>query len=104
MIKYVRASSQLIKIDTDNFDNIEAIDRSSHAIDWIWIVPEDGVCEDMEVKAGDILMHLYGNYNTEAATVVIPKGKFTEHLIKYNAPRENECLGDCDCCEAKQAA
>lgn len=104
MIKYVRASSQLIKIDTDNFDNIEAIDRSSHAIDWIWIVPEDGVCEDKEVKKGDIVMRLYSSYNTDAKTVVIPNGEFTEHLIKYNTPREEKCkcLDDCcDCCEAK---
>ncbi len=104
MIKYLRASSHLVKVDTDNFDNIESIDRISHAIDWIWIVPEDGICEDKEVKKGDVVIRLYGNHNADAKTVIIPKGEFAEHLIKYNAPREDECLGDCDCCEAKQAA
>lgn len=103
MIKYIRANSQLVKVDTDNFDNIEAIDRSSHAIDWLWIVPEDGICEGKEVKKGDVIIRLYCNYNTDAKTVVIPKGEFAEHLIKYNAPREDECSDDCDCCEAKQA-
>ena len=101
MIKYVRANSQLVKIDTDNFDNIEVIDYSSHAIDWIWIVPEEGIVEDKEVKKGDIIIRLYGNYNTDARTVVIPKGEFTEHLIKYNTPREKECLDDCDNCETR---
>ena len=105
MIKYIRANSQLVKVDTDNLDNIETIGYDSHAIDWLWIIPEDGVCEDKEVKKGDILIRLYSNYNTDARTVVIPKCEFTEHLIKYNAPSEKkECLGDCDCCEAKQAA
>ena len=104
MIKYVRASSKLVKIDTDNFDNIETIDHSSTAIDWVWIVPEDGIFEGKEVKEGDIIMRLYGNYNTDARTVVIPKGEFTEHLIKYNTSSAKECLSDCNCCEAKQAA
>ena len=104
MIKYVRASSQLVKIDTDNFDNIEAIDHSYHPIDWIWIIPEDGICEDKEVKKDDVIVRLYGNYNTDAKTVIIPKGEFTEHLIKYNARREKGCSCDCNCCEAKQAA
>lgn len=104
MIKYIRASSQLVKIDTDNFDNIEAIDRSSHAIDWLWIVPEDGICEGKEVKKDDVIVHLYGGHNTGARTVIIPKSEYTEHVIEYNAPREDECSDDCDCCEAKQAA
>lgn len=105
MIKYLRASSTLVKVDTDNFDNIEAINRtSSHAIDWIWIVPEDGICEDKEVKKGDVVIRLYGNHNTDAKTIVIPKGEFAEHLIKYNAPRQDECSDDCCCCEAKQIA
>lgn len=104
MIKYVRANSQLVKVDVNNFDNIETVDHSSNAIDWIWIVPEDGVCEGKEVKKGDIIMRLYGNYNTDAKTVVISNGEFVEHLIKYNAPIKMGCLNDCDCCEAKQPA
>ena len=104
MIKYVVAGPRLVKVDTDNFDNIGAIDHSSHAIDWLWIVPEDGICEDKEVKKGDIIIRLYGCNNTGAKTVVIPKGEFAEHVIKYNAPREKGCSCDCDCCELKQAA
>lgn len=104
MIKYVRADSQLIKVDTDNFDNIEAINRSSLAIDWLWIVPEDGICEGKEVKEGDAILRLYAGHNTGAKTVVIPKGEYTAHVIEYNTPREDECSDDCCCCEAKQIA
>lgn len=105
MIKYIRASSQLVKVDSDNFDNIKTIDRVSNAIDWVWVIPEDGICEDKEVKEGDVVIRLYGNYNTDARTIVIPKGEFTEHLIKYNTPRNKECSDNCnDCCELKQAA
>ena len=104
MIKYVVAGPRLVKVDTDNFDNIEAIDHSSHAIDWLWIVPEDGICEDKEVKKGDIIIRLYGCDNTDARTVVIPKGEFAEHVIKYNSPKGNRCLGDCNFCEAERAA
>lgn len=104
MIRYVRASSQLVKIDTDNLDNIEAIDRSSHAIDWLWIVPEDGVCEGKEVKKGDVIMHLYGGRNIGDRTVVIPKGEYTAHVIEYNAPIEKELTDDCNCCIPERAA
>lgn len=103
MIKYVVAGPRLVKVDTDNFDNIEAIDHSSHAIDWLWIVPEDGICEGKEVKKDDVIVHLYGGRNTGARTVVIPKSEYTAHVIEYNTPMKKECLGDCDCCEAKQA-
>lgn len=104
MIKYIRAIAQLVKIDTDNFDNIETINRSSHAIDWIWIIPEDGICEGKEVKKGDIVVSLFGNYNTDSKMIVIPNGEFTEHLIKYNAPREKELTDDCNCCIPERAA
>lgn len=61
MIKYlyVLDGSQLVKFNKETED-ITCLNNKSTNIDWMWIADEDGTFGDEEIKAGDIILRMYG--------------------------------------------
>lgn len=59
MVKYiVTTNSNLIKFNTETQD-ITMQENQSFGVDWLWIVKENGVLNDLEVNAGDIILSMY---------------------------------------------
>lgn len=108
MVKYIYAkSNQLIKFDKDT-ENISSLNNTGSNINWIWVADEDGVLNDEEVKAGDVIISFY-EVNGDGRRVIVVKDQkikdFYKELSDYYKMRELErqatkCC-DCTCCEYK---
>lgn len=113
MVKYIYAKgSQLIKFDKDT-ENISCLDYTGTSIDWIWVADEDGVLNDEEVKAGDVIIAFYEVTGDERRVIVVKDQKikdFYKELSDYYKMRkqERQATKCCDCacpeCECVTAA
>ena len=113
MIKYIYAKgSQLIKFDKDT-ENISCLDFTGAHIDWIWVADEDGVLNDEEVKAGDVIIAFYEVTGDERRVIVVKDQKikdFYKELSDHYKMRklERQATECCDCacpeCECETAA
>lgn len=106
MVKYIYAkSNQLIKFDKDT-ENISCLNHTVSNINWIWIADEDGVLNDEEVKAGDVIISFYDVTDDGRRIIVVKDQKikdFYKELSDYYKKRKLErqatkCCG-CACCE-----
>ena len=108
MVKYIYAkSNQLIKVDK-NTENISSLNNIVSKINWIWVADEDGVLNDEEVKAGDVIISFYEVTGDGRRVIVVKDQKvknFYKELSDYYKMRELErpatkCCG-CTCCECE---
>ena len=108
MVKYIYAkSNQLIKFDK-NTENISSLNNIVSKINWIWVADEDGVLNDEEVKAGDVIISFYEVTGDGRRVIVVKDQKvknFYKELSDYYKMRELErpatkCCG-CTCCECE---
>lgn len=106
MVKYIYAkSNQLIKFDKDT-ENISSLNNTASHIDWIWVADEDGVLNDEEVKAGNVIIAFYEVTGDGRRVIVVKDQKvkdFYKELSDYYKMRKLErqatkCC-DCTCCE-----
>lgn len=113
MIKYiVTTNSNLIKFNTETQD-ITTQENQFFGADWLWIAKENGVLNDLEVNAGDIILSMYPidrtKNNTSREVFVIKDEKLKDYykrLIEFqDAQRlkqyeecEAKCCNDCTCC------
>lgn len=108
MVKYIYAKgSQLIKFDKDT-ENISCLDYTRTSIDWIWVADEDGVLNDEEVKAGDVIIAFYEVTGDERRVIVVKDQKvkdFYKELSDYykmcKLERQATKCCDCACCECE---
>lgn len=108
MVKYIYAkSNQLIKFDKDT-ENISSLNNIVSNINWIWVADEDGVLNDEEVKAGDVIISFYEVTGDGRRVIVVKDQKvkdFYKELSDYYKMRKLErqatkCC-DCACCECE---
>ena len=99
MVKYIRTkSSQLIKFDKDT-ENINYLDCTRTYINHIWVADEDGVLNNEEVKAGDVIIEFYAFNSDENQTIVIKDQKvkdFYKELSDYYNKHGNYAC-ECEC-------
>lgn len=108
MVRYIYVkSSQLIKFDKDT-ENISCLDFTGANIDWIWVADEDGVLNDEEVKAGDVIIAFYEVTGDERRVIIVKDQKikdFYKELSDYYKMRKLERQAtkycDCACCECE---
>lgn len=113
MVRYIYVkSSQLIKFDKDT-ENISCLDFTGANIDWIWVADEDGVLNDEEVKAGDVIISFYEVTGDERRVIIVKDQKikdFYKELSDHYKTRklERQATKCCDCacpeCECETAA
>lgn len=104
MIKYlgINEGNGLIKFNKEN-EELKVLNNQSSMIDWLWIADEDGELNGKEVKAGDIILRMYGiddRYKREYFIINDEALKdYYKRVIEYHKQQEekNSC---CDCCEA----
>ncbi len=113
MIKYiVTTNSNLIKFNTETQD-ITTQENQSFGIDWLWIVKENGVLNDLEVNAGDIILSMYPidrtMDNISREVFIIKDEKLKDYYkrriefqdaqrLKQYAECEDKCCSDIACC------
>lgn len=113
MVKYIYAkSNQLIKFDKDT-ENISYLNYIVSRINWIWVADEDGVLNDEEVKAGDVIISFYEVAGDGRRVIVVKDQKmkdFYKELSDYyeKCKQERQATKCCDCacpeCECETAA
>lgn len=113
MIKYiVTTNSNLIKFNTETQD-ITMQQNQSFGVDWLWIAKENGVLNDLEVNAGDIILSMYSidrNVRHDEREVFVIKDEklkdYYKRLIEFQDARrlkqreecEANCCDDSPCC------
>ena len=107
MIKYLGANegSSLIKFNNENGE-LKVLNNTSNMINWLWIADEDGEFNGKEVKAGDIILRMYGiddrcerEYfivNDEALKDYYKR--VIEHYNKQQKERNSGCNCECKTC------
>lgn len=107
MIKYLlpKDCRNLIKINTEDLDNIKTTAYHRMNIDWLWIADEDGEFNGKQVNKGDIIISFYGmpGVDNSRETVIVKDEilkdyyrRFDEAQVKYEANMQNP--KPCDCC------
>lgn len=113
MIKYiVTPNRNLIKFNTETQD-ITMQENQSSGIDWLWIAKENGVLNDIEVNAGDIILSMYPINitmdNPSQEVFIIKDEKLKDYYkrriefqdaqrLKQCTECKAECCGDTSCC------
>lgn len=97
-------------------ETIDVQDYMSTNIDWAYMVPEDGVLQDVNdgstsnVKKGDIILQFYSRPYTQKNVIVIKSKEWKANIkaqedYKKKQSEENELKAPCcDCCESCNAA
>lgn len=106
MIKYLlpKDCRNLIKINTEDLNDIKSTSYHRINIDWLWVVDEDGEFNGKPVSKGDIIISFYGmpGVDNSRETVIVKDEilkdyyrRFDEAQAKYEAKNSIEC----DCCD-----
>lgn len=114
MVKYfnVSESSTLMKFDKVA-EKITGLSNLSTDIDWLWIADEDGELDGKEIKAGDIIIRMYGigkdRYQNKEVFIIKDealKNYYKRMLEYYDEMRKKEECCDCEAvsCGTKCAA
>jgi len=105
MIKYLGANegSSLIKFNKEN-EELKVLNSTSSMIDWLWIADEDGEFNGKEVKAGDIILRMYGIEDRGEREYFIVNDEalkdYYKRVIEYYHKQQEERNPCCDCgCE-----
>ena len=107
MIKYVvTTNSNLFKFNTETQD-ITVQPSQSLGVDWLWIAKENGMLNNLEVNAGDIILSMYPidrRVNETSREVFIIKDEklkdYYKRLIEFQDAQRLERCGECEpeCC------
>lgn len=103
MIKYIAPenSRALIKINTENVDNVKIVESTQTNIDWMWIADEDGEFEGKSVKKGNVIIKFYDNYNSlENKFIIIDNEELTDIYKKIAEKRQqylDSVASKCEC-------
>lgn len=105
MIKYIlpESSRTLIKINTEDLNNVETKDYHRINIDWLWIADEDGEFNGKQINKGDIIISFYGmpGKDNSREALVVTDGALKDYYARYDeAEKEFEVKNsiECDCC------
>lgn len=108
MVKYfdIEGSSTLMKFNKETEEMTGLINLAAN-IDWIWLADEDGELNGQEVKAGDVVIRMYGiggdRYSNKEVYVIKDenlKNYYKRCYDYYNeTPKKELCDASCeDCC------
>lgn len=106
MIKYIAPENcrVLIKINTEDTDNIKIVESTNTNIDWMWIADEDGEFEGKPVKKGNVIIKFYDNYDSlENQFIVIDNEELTNIYTTIAAKRQqylDSVAKKCECAES----
>lgn len=100
MKKFFTAGYKMHAIDTETLKLTQAVESTSTMIDYAYIIKEDGVISDKdgndtEVKAGDLVLQMYGIYDPkkgeheEKAIIILEKDTALAKYI-FEAKRVEE--------------
>ena len=114
MIKYIlpKNGRPLIKINTEDLNDIRENDYHRINIDWLWIVDEDGESKGKQVNNGDIIISFYGMPGVDISreTVIVKDEALKDYYARYDEAeseyqnklneKSQPCCDDCcNCCE-----
>lgn len=114
MIKYIlpKNGRPLIKINTEDLNDIRENDYHRINIDWLWIVDEDGEFNGKQVNKGDIIISFYGmpGVDNSRETVIVKDEALKDYYARYDEAeseyqnklneKSQPCCDDCcNCCE-----
>lgn len=105
MIKYiVTTNCNLIKFNTETQD-ITTQENQHFGLDWLWIAKENGVLNDLEVNAGDIILSMYPidrtTNNISREVFVIKDEKLKDYYKRRMEFQDAQRLKQCAECEAE---
>lgn len=104
MIKYIVTpnNSTLLKFNTETQD-IAMQYNQPFGIDWLWIAEENGVLNDLEVNAGDIILSMYPINrtmdNTPREVFIIKDEKLKDYYRRRIEFQDAQRLKQCEECE-----
>lgn len=105
MIKYIAPENcrVLIKINTEDTDNVKVVESTNTSIDWLWIADEDGEFNGKPVKKGNVIIKFYCNYVSEEEMFVVIDDEEITNVYATIAKRRQEYLDsienkDCKIC------
>ena len=106
MIKYLLSKDcrNLIKINTEDLDNIKTIAYQRFNIDWLWIADEDGEFNGKQINKGDIIISFYGmpGVDNSRETVIVKDEALKDYYARYGEAKkeyETKISTPCDeCC------
>ena len=111
MIKYLlpKDCRNLIKINTEDLDNIKTTAYHRINIDWLWIADEDGEFNGKQVNKGDIIISFYGmpGVDNSRETVIVKDEALKDYYARYDEAEkeyETKISTTCDDCCDKCAA
>lgn len=105
MIKYLlpKDCRNLIKINTEDLNDVKTTSYHRTNIDWLWIVDEDGEFNGKQVSKGDVIISFYsmpGKDNSREA-VIVKDEALKDYYARYDeAEKEYEAKNSigCECC------
>ena len=108
MIKYIVPENcrALIKINTEDAENVKIIEYTNTNINYLWIVDEDGEFNGKPVKKGNIIIKFYDNYTSSSENMfVIVNNEELTNTYAAIAKRRQEYLDsiknkDCEGCQS----
>lgn len=102
MIKYLGLNEVgcLIKFNKEN-EEIKSLDHISSNIDWLWIADEDGEFNGKEIKAGDVILRMYGVDDRCAREYFVINDEalkdYYKRVIERYCKQQEERNSCCDC-------
>lgn len=103
MIKYiVTTKGSLFKFNTETQD-ITLQQNQSVGVDWLWIAKENGMLNDLEVNAGDIILSMYPIDrildNTPREVFIIKDEKLKDYYKRLIEFQDAQRLKRCEECK-----
>lgn len=108
MIRYIAPENcrVLIKINTEDTENVKIVESTNTNIDWLWIADEDGEFKGKPVKKGNAIIKFYDNYASPENMFVVIDDEELTNVYAAIAKRRQEYLDsiknkDCEACQPK---
>ena len=105
MIKYLlpKDCRNLIKINTEDLNDVKTTSYHRINIDRLWIVDEDGEFNGKQVSKGDVIISFYGmpGKDNSREALIIKDEVLKDYYARYDeAEKEYEAENsiECDCC------
>lgn len=93
MIKYIlpQDSRLLIKVDTENVENISTVDYTDSRINWLWVVDEDGELEGKPIKKGNVVISFYSTsyYDAKDKIIILDNPELTEFYKEMKEAKQD---------------
>lgn len=104
MVKYFVVDSEAFMLDENG---LHSITRGWISVRDYFLVEEDGILEDQEVHAGDVIVTYYSDNNHGKKFTIHPKGSVVAEMVTdsiNNRKNNQEAIPGCgECCGCKDS-